>query len=60
VAVLSYDYSSAEVWLDDLAGPDIGSGHPLCAHHAGRFTPPVGWSALDRRATEFTAPRAVA
>jgi hypothetical protein len=47
--LLSYDYAEATVWLDDrLAGP----GHVLCAGHADKFTPPVGWVLVDRRGGE--------
>lgn len=46
VSLLSYDYGEATVWLDDrLTGP----GHVMCAGHANRFTPPVGWVLVDRR-----------
>ena len=47
-ARLSYDYGEATVWLDDrLKGP----GHVLCVPHSDRFTPPVGWVLVDRRAS---------
>jgi hypothetical protein len=37
------------VWLDD-PGADTGGHHSaLCATHAGRLRPPVGWSCQDRR-----------
>ena len=47
-ALLSYDYTDAKVWLDDSRQ---GPGHLLCAKHADRFTPPVGWVLVDRRAS---------
>ncbi len=47
-ATLTYDYGEGRVWLDDLVDPPAG-GLPLCATHAGRFSPPVGWSLADRR-----------
>ncbi len=47
-ALLTFDYPQAQVWLDDGVN---GAGHPLCAQHADRFTPPVGWVLADRRAS---------
>ena len=47
-AVLGFDYHEARAWLDD--GVE-GAGHLLCADHADRFTPPVGWVLVDRRAS---------
>ena len=46
-ALLSFDYSTARVWLDDGFK---GAGHQLCVPHADKFTPPVGWVLVDRRA----------
>lgn len=48
--VMSVAYTDRAVWLDDLTGPVTpGAGYPLCEKHAGRFTPPVGWTLVDRR-----------
>ena len=47
-ARMSYDYEAAKVWLDDRLR---GHGHVLCSSHADRFTPPVGWVVIDRRAS---------
>jgi hypothetical protein len=48
VAWLTYDYAGRRVWLDDspaVAGDQWG----LCASHAGRLSPPQGWTQVDRR-----------
>jgi hypothetical protein len=50
-AFMSYDYSGQQIWLDDLFHPpEPNTGYPLCGRHAGRLTPPVGWTLSDRRA----------
>jgi hypothetical protein len=50
-ALLSYDHAAAEAYLDDASGDEPGyQGMLLCSPHAGRFTPPVGWEVIDRRA----------
>lgn len=48
IALLSFDYSDAKVWLDEGSA---GRGHVLCRTHADRFTPPVGWVVVDRRSS---------
>ena len=48
--VMSFAYLDAKVWLDDLTGPvEQGSAYPMCDDHAEAFTPPVGWTLIDRR-----------
>jgi hypothetical protein len=48
--VMAFDYDARLAWLDDLTEPVTpGSGYALCEGHADRFTPPVGWTLLDRR-----------
>jgi hypothetical protein len=48
--VMSFDYLDATAWLDDLTAPvDPGSAYPMCDDHAEAFTPPVGWTLVDRR-----------
>jgi hypothetical protein len=48
--VMSFLYVDATVWLDDIAGTeDPGSAYPMCGDHAEAFTPPVGWTLVDRR-----------
>ena len=49
-SLLTYDHAGAEVYLDDARGDEESyEGMRLCAVHAGRFTPPQGWSLIDRR-----------
>lgn len=47
---MSFVYDDGTAWLDDLTEPvRPGAGYPLCEAHADRFTPPVGWTLVDRR-----------
>jgi hypothetical protein len=48
-ALLSYDYAGQRVWLDDPGVDAVGHHSALCAIHAGRMRPPIGWSCQDRR-----------
>lgn len=51
-SVMSYNYGDSCVWLDDLTKPVTpGAGYPICARHADRMTPPLGWTLTDRRRT---------
>lgn len=52
---LSFDYTSRQVWLDDLAEHDSPANHDLCRPHADRTQPPKGWALRDRRADEAEA-----
>jgi hypothetical protein len=48
--VMSFAYVDRAVWLDDFVEPVVpGSAYPMCEKHAGRLTPPVGWTLVDRR-----------
>ena len=48
--VMACNYQARTVWLDDLTEPVIpGAGYAMCEEHAGRLTPPVGWTLIDRR-----------
>ena len=47
-ATLSYRYTTAEVWLSDLA-EDHPSTHDLCPHHADALRVPRGWTLVDDR-----------
>ena len=48
--VMSFAYPEATVWLDALTGAvEPGSAYPMCGDHAEAFTPPVGWTLVDRR-----------
>ena len=47
---MAFDYQARTVWLDDLVVPiETGGGYAMCETHAGRLTPPVGWTLVDRR-----------
>lgn len=48
--VMSFNYDERMLWLDDLSEPVVpGRGYAMCEGHAGRMTPPVGWTLIDRR-----------
>ena len=48
--VMRFSYDDSTVWLEDMAAPVAqGHGYPMCEVHAGRLTPPVGWTLVDRR-----------
>ncbi len=61
-AVMSYNYAESAVWLDDLTSQITpGAGYAVCARHADRLTPPLGWTLTDRRKTvRLFAPAEVA
>ena len=46
---MTYHYASRTVWLDNLDEEPVPGDHDLCAAHAGRLVPPVGWALDDRR-----------
>jgi hypothetical protein len=46
---LTYQYSVAQVWLDDLADERDPHAYDLCDRHADRLTAPQGWQVRDRR-----------
>jgi hypothetical protein len=49
---MSFHYQGRTLWLDDIVEPVVpGRGYAMCEHHAGRMTPPVGWTLVDRRRT---------
>ena len=49
--VMSFDYDGAMVWLDDLTEITTpGAQYAMCEGHAGRLTPPGGWTLVDKRA----------
>jgi hypothetical protein len=49
-SLLTYDHAGACAFLDDARGDEpTYQGLRLCEHHAGRFSPPLGWSLVDRR-----------
>lgn len=47
---MAFHYGGQTIWLDDLREPAIpGAGYAMCEEHAGRMTPPLGWTLIDRR-----------
>lgn len=46
---LTYQYSHAQVWLDDLTAERDPHAYDLCDRHADRLTAPQGWQIRDRR-----------
>jgi len=47
-ALLLFDARVTAAWLVDLEGK-AWRGLPMCAAHADRFRPPVGWILSDQR-----------
>jgi hypothetical protein len=47
-ALMSYAYGDRQVWLEDLSAHGY-QGYAMCALHADRLTPPLGWTLTDRR-----------
>ena len=45
---MSYDYADRQMWIEDLDG-HAAPGYALCANHAGRLSPPLGWTFADHR-----------
>jgi hypothetical protein len=52
---LTYQYSHAQVWLDDLSVERDPHAYDLCDRHADRLTAPQGWQVRDRRQTDVVA-----
>ena len=49
-AAMSFQYDRSQIWMDGLDAPLIpGTAYAMCEDHAGRLTPPVGWTLTDRR-----------
>lgn len=46
---LTYQYSRALVWIDDLDDEVDPHAYDLCEMHGRRFTVPGGWRLEDRR-----------
>lgn len=49
MVTLTYQYSLAQVWLDELIPERDPHAYDLCGPHAGRLTAPQGWLVRDRR-----------
>ena len=45
---MAYNYADRQMWVEDLDGGP-GTGYALCATHAERLSPPLGWTFVDRR-----------
>ena len=45
---MAYDYADRQMWVEDLDGRPV-QGYALCAMHAERLSPPLGWTFTDRR-----------
>ena len=43
-----YIYADRQMWLEDLDGQE-SPGYAMCATHADRLSPPMGWTFTDRR-----------
>jgi len=54
---LTYQYSRAQVWLDELTAERDPHGYDMCPTHAGRLSAPQGWRVLDRRRPLATVTR---
>lgn len=60
-AAMTFSYDGRAVWLDDIVETMDSFGYPLCADHADRLIPPLGWTLTDRRTvTRLFAPVHVA
>jgi Protein of unknown function (DUF3499) len=46
---LSYQYTRAIVWLDDLLRDRDPHNYDLCLRHSAKLTVPNGWRLEDRR-----------
>ncbi|MGQ0847917.1 MAG: DUF3499 family protein [Actinomycetota bacterium] len=47
-SLMTYSYSDRHLWVDDLHRNEDVS-YPMCAVHADRLSPPIGWTLTDRR-----------
>lgn len=52
--MLTFQYATRTVWLLDPGDVDP-SAIDLCARHADRLSPPMGWTAHDLRAGTATS-----
>jgi Protein of unknown function (DUF3499) len=60
-AMMTFNYWDSAVWMDDIDDRVEGFGYAMCADHADRMTPPLGWTLTDRRTvTRLFAPVQVA
>jgi Protein of unknown function (DUF3499) len=47
-SLMMYSYPDRLIWLDDPGVPTM-HGYAMCADHADRLSPPLGWTLVDRR-----------
>ncbi len=60
-ALMTFSYPDSSVWMDDLVNGVERHGYAMCADHADRMIPPLGWTLTDRRTvTRLFAPLSVA
>jgi hypothetical protein len=45
---MAYNYADRQMWVEDL-NSQASHGYALCAGHAERLSPPLGWTFTDRR-----------
>jgi len=51
--LMAFSYDQQTVWLADLTSEVTpGAGYAMCEDHAGRMTPPMGWTLIDRRSAD--------
>lgn len=48
-SAMAFDYTDKSVWLEDHDEEADITRYSLCANHADRLTPPLGWTLTDRR-----------
>jgi hypothetical protein len=47
---MAFDYATRQVWLGHFTvSVQPGAAYPMCDGHAGRMTPPLGWTLTDGR-----------
>jgi Protein of unknown function (DUF3499) len=49
VATVTYHYGEQAAWLDPLSPERDPHAYDMCARHAERLRPPLGWALDDRR-----------
>jgi hypothetical protein len=43
---MTFSYPDSSVWMDDLVNGLDRHGYAMCADHADRMIPPLGWTAI--------------
>ncbi len=58
---LTYQYSRALIWVDDLTDDRDPHAYDLCERHGARISAPAGWRLEDRRSRfQVAAPNRLA